>query len=345
MGQLYPPAGPRKGETPEEQYVDRSGVVPPGISDGDNWRNVQRAPVNFNRRGDDKFEMSSADMIRLQGFRPDAVAKRGVGEPLWDIYGEAYIITEKTKTEVKIKSYEDETRTGVIYIAPMKMPGKKYTFTLGDSVGQSKKLEVHDMAFNHDDSLKTSDFINNLVRAIPAQHFGSVDVIRIHRENGERDGCFREPAGFFTSQKVIDIYVNPDHDSNPFWAALQTLYHELGHGIASSICGDVNPGPKWRQAMESDANNISEYSAKTRYERPKGKPHDHGEIEDFAETVRLYLRTDGAKASNCSALRAACRYRFAILDELFGNSVYQSQVGTWQRLNRFFGKQVKTPLD
>ena len=98
----------------------------------------------------------------------------------------------------------------------------------------------------------------------------------------------------------IDVY--PKTFEQTFPEALGIFRHELGHVAASKYYGQLNPDQRWANAIMADSVVVSRYAL-------------NSGLEDFAETVRVYLSTEGGLLS--PRARWLLARRFALLDEIF----------------------------
>lgn len=81
------------------------------------------------------------------------------------------------------------------------------------------------------------------------------------------------------------------------------IQHKLGHIIAYQRYGRLTPDQEWHNALLSDQRSVSEYG-------------NINMAEDFAESIRLYLRTNAGLGYPETAKNYA--HRFRILDEIMG---------------------------
>lgn len=280
-----------------------------------------------------KVKLSTADVLTREGWDVDKLLKARKGDLLFDRFCNPYVVTNVKKGEISIRDAEDENIEGSISTGSRRIKAHEYSYRVDSSIGEPKIITILDMLYK-DRSLATVEFFDDLISALPAQHFNSVDEIRIfEKPAGGKAGTSQKGCGVLLKPNVINLYL--DQDSYDLMEALETLYHELGHAIAKAIKKSAHPGKAWKAAMDADGNMLSEYAEKARYP----KLDDNGEVEDFAEAVRLYLSADGAKTTKNAELRNACENRFKILDELFSNPVYQQQFGTRRVIGRLLRKQ------
>lgn len=303
---------------------------------GKNSENIKRVNVTRLSDGEEtKLHLTSSDLLRRDGWTYESIKKARKGELVFNISGEIFDVLEVKKYQLKIRNHETGEE-GFINCEPRNIKAYKYRYEIRDSMGKTKNITVYDIAYK-DGSLDTCEFIDEIVAALPAQHLNAVDEIRIDKDNSEASGIFREEPGLFSNTKMINLYV--DNQGYNIQSVLENLYHELGHALIAALNGSTHPGKKWKQAMEADGNEISEYSAKTKYP----KQGDNGEIEDVAETVRLYLSTDGARTPKYASLRQSCENRFRIIDELLENPVLQQRANTSKAIKFLLKKN--NPLD
>ena len=97
----------------------------------------------------------------------------------------------------------------------------------------------------------------------------------------------------------MDVY--PRTLEQTFPETLQIFRHELGHVVASKYYGQLNPDQRWANAIMADSVVASRYAL-------------NSGMEDFAETVRVYLSTEGGLHS--PQARWLLARRFALLDEI-----------------------------
>ncbi len=258
---------------------------------------------------DATLNLSVKERLGREGWNLDNLIATPVHGVVTNRSGETFEVLEIKKGVIKIKNSETGM-VGEIIAQPRNLKVHEYAYNLQNSSKNSRKIKVFDAAYK-DRSLDTSDFIDNLVGAIPTQCMDVFDEIQIHSQDATAAGIFRAEQSLFSERRILSLYVNPD--AYTLESVRETLYHELGHAIAKFIKGKVNPGNKWKEVMQLDGNQVSEYASKTRYSNLS----DNGEIEDFADSVMMYLSTDGAKTSKTESLRNFCKNRFKKLDEIF----------------------------
>ncbi|MBI4135860.1 hypothetical protein HY477_03950 [Candidatus Uhrbacteria bacterium] len=298
---------------------------------------MQRAAATRLSTGKDtKLKLSATEAVERQGWSADAVLRARKGDALINRSGQVFEVVSGDKKRLQIRDAESG-EGGAIVFEPRAIQAQAYTYQLSGG-GKTKKLRVYDSVYK-DRSLDTTDFLDSIMSAVPAQCLDVFDEIRIVRmETTAKGGQFKAEPSLLANTKSITLYV--EEGGYPTKETLRTFYHELGHALARYLKGDVHPGAKWKKAMEADKNSVSEYSAKTRYPR-KG---DQGEIEDFADTVMMYLATDGAKTPATKTLRDFCQNRFQKLDEVFEDLASRQGSGIIGDLTRRLSKP-SGPLD
>ncbi len=316
--------------TPKQRYAqdifERLGEVETG---------VEMARVSANRLSSGKeavLTLSTRERLGREGWDLDSLDGIRAGGIIANRSGEIFEVLEVKKGVIKIK----ETETGIegeIITRPRSLKVHEYSYNIRDNLKHSKKIKVYDTAYR-DRSLDTSEFLDSVVNSIPALCMEVFDEIEIHPQNTGKAGAFRAESSLFSDRKVLVLYVS--EEGYPEKEARETIYHELGHAIAKHLKGTTNPGERWKRVMEADGNQVSEYAAKTRYP----KQNDNGEIEDFADSVMMYLATDGSKSDKAQALRDFCRHRFEKLDQVFAELLSQQNLGTMASLKRKISKQT-----
>lgn len=308
-----------ESRNPKKRYAEEIYASLPEFEPGVNIPRVY--PTLLVGGKDTKIQLSIADRLGHEGWDADQVSGSRIGSLLQHRNGDVYEVTAVNKRDkrLEIRNRSERGLEGAIIAAPMALSAHEYVYKLRDNAGHSKKIKVFDTVIKRRD-LRTSEFINTLVSAIPAQCMEVFDEIQIHRQN-TKAGSFRAEPSLTSERRILNLYVSEDlrfvEDAEyPTQEAIETLYHELGHAIVKYLKGSTHPGRRWRKAMEASGNSVSEYASKTRYSRRKGsKEDDHGEVEDIAETFRFYFATDGAKVLQAQPLREFVRPRFEELDE------------------------------
>lgn len=322
-------------EIPKTQYAEDVFESLPKVKPGIEIPRIALTRLTSGKDGE--LKLSAQESAEREGWDPEAVVHARKGNTLLNRSGQLYEVTATDRDHLRIKGIEDGDE-GAIFYKPRPTKSKEYTYQLRDRDGNSRKIKVHDAVYR-DDSFDTSELLDSIMSSVPAQCLDVFDEVRIlKRETSSKGGKFRAEPSLISDTRSITLYVDPDI-ADPEEEIIQILYHELGHAIAKHLKGSTNPGARWKKAMDADGNSVSEYSAKTRYP----KREDHGEIEDFAETVKLYLSTDGAKTDATQRLRKFCENRFAKLDEVFDDLAARQKSSALGRLRkRVFGGE--TPL-
>ena len=319
----YPPIEAR---TPRdaEQIFESLPVGEVGID-------IPRASVTRLTTGKDtELKLSAQESVERQGWNVDAVSRARKGDALINLSGQVFEVVGGDKRQLRVRDAQSGDE-GTILFEPRAVRGHEYNYQLRAGT-RAKKIRVYDGAYK-DRSLDTSEFLDSIMASVPAQCLDVFDKIRILKmETTAKTGKFKAEPSLLSDTRSITLYV--DADGYPTRETVRTFYHELGHAIAKYVKGDVNPGKRWKKAMDADGNSVSEYSAKTRYPN-KG---DHGEIEDFADTVMLYLATDGAKTPATQTLRDFCQNRFQKLDEVFEDLAKRQSDGIIGGLTRRLSK-------
>lgn len=155
---------------------------------------------------------------------------------------------------------------------------------------------------------------------VPSEFLLSADSYIFHDERNPHDALWKALYKDFTTtqatggidpatgKRTIDIYPIdvPKRDRTGVYrreVLLEILHHELGHTFAAAKFGSTEPPIHWREAIELDGNDVSEY----------GKTNA---MEDFAECIRLYIETDAGITS--PETRAKYPNRFALMDLYIG---------------------------
>lgn len=284
--------------------------------------------VRLNGGEEATVTLSSSDRLLREGWSPEHVLKAKKGDLLVSADAEVYKVMAVQSGQLKVHN-NDKGYDTTIFTGPRTVKAHEYRYKIFDSVGKPKTIKVMDLIFM-DRSPETTGLLDELISAIPAQHLNSFEEIRIDRQNQFVAGTFRNEAPLLGDKRIIVLLLEPEAESAADVSKpelLKVLYHELGHALINALKGNPNPGPKWKRAKNLDGNEMSKYSAKTRYNG------DGGEVEDAAEAIMAYLATDGAKDAKYSALRKGCQNRFEILDKVLGDSIQQVQVNTsrWLR--------------
>lgn len=175
-----------------------------------------------------------------------------------------------------------------------------------------------------------SNIINDLKEIMSNMPLSQIDSLQRIRINF--DGDLRSPfTAASAGSKNLDFF--PITLSGQKEHFQQIAYHELGHLIAQKITGGKFDIPKWNQAIDADARF---YGSSTVTNYGNTKPS-----EDLAETISLYLATDGGRKLPNSGEKLnfyqdggltlekikGFKNRFAQLDDIFNaNPEYRSLV-------------------
>lgn len=272
---------------------------------------------------DTTLNISVQERLGREGWDFDILKLVRVGDFMFNRSGEVFEILEIKKGKIRVRNRETKAETEII-AQPMNVRTKEYSYGLRNSK-LTKRIKVYDAVFRNN-SLDTQGFIDDIVSSIPAACMEVFDEIQIHQKDSSKAGHFRTESSIFSDRRVLALYIDRDESSPQ--NAIETTFHELGHAIAKYLKGTTNPGEVWKRAMLADGNSVSEYAAKTRY--PKLK--DAGEVEDFADSVMMYLATDGAKTTQTQPLRTFCDNRFELLDQVFQDLSARQRENTVSRL-------------
>lgn len=327
-----------EGEKIQQNLVmDEGFFIRPVGKEAENIRRVNCLLLNDGKES--SITLSAPERIARDGWDDQAVKYIRVGERLVHLHNGEYEVTAIERGRIHVRNIK-EGDSGYIPTTSKDIKAHEYRFRIQDNLGKTKEIKVYDTIFK-DRALRTKEFLNDLVSAIPAQHLNAIDEIRLDRFTDINHGKFGMESSLLGSNGVLTLYLVPENfeDDEEISAetSLYAFYHEFGHAIANKIRGTAHPGPRWTRAKKSDGNEMSEYSAK---KRSKSVKNDEGEVEDFAEAVALYLATDGAKTERYAKYRVACRARFEYLDDLFGNPVHQEVMNTNRLLRMVLGRQV-----
>ncbi len=309
-----------ESRNPKKRYAEEIYNSLPEVEAGVDIQRISAASLSSGK--DTKIRLSVSDRLGREGWDVDQISGARVGSLLQHRNGDVYEVTGVNNKERKlqIRNTEEDGLDGVIIAAPMTLNAHEYEYKIRDQSGHSKKIKVFDTVVKKRD-LRTTEFINAIVSAIPADCMQVFDEIQIHTQN-IKSGSFRAEPSLTSERGIINLYLSDDlrfiDDAEfPTKEAIETLYHELGHAIVKYLKGSTHPGRKWRQVMDANSNEISEYASKTKYPKMRGsKEEDRGEVEDIADSFRLYFATDGAKVAQVQPLREFVSPRFEKLDEV-----------------------------
>lgn len=293
---------------PKQEYVDEFFDTLPPIEAG---VDIPRAVVTrLNGGKDAEVHLSIGETLEQHGWSVDAITKAQPGDTVFNV-DTSYTVKKGSRGRINLIDNESGIETYIL-AKPESFKAHEYRYQLGDKE-KTKKISVFDAAYKNR-SIETVDFLGDLVAAIPIECIDTFDEIRIFPMKTDKSGKFKENASaVFTDKTVITLYVDPEKYQS--LGVIETLYHELGHAIAKKLKGSVNPGEKWKKVMRMDGNQVSEYAEKTKYK----KLGDDGEVEDFAETAKLYFATDGAKRGKAEQLRGMISSRFEKFDAIMAD--------------------------
>jgi hypothetical protein len=256
-----------------------------------------------------EVKLSVKEKLGREGWDYQGLKQARKGGVLRNHSGELFEVLDVARGKIRIKNHETEME-GEIVAESRTIRAHEYAYTLRDRAQHSRKVKVYDTVYR-DASVDTSEFIDSIIQSIPVQCMDVFDEIQIHRESGDTAGSFRVEPALLSDRNVLTIYVNDEERVTA--KAIETLYHELGHAIVKYLKGTPNPGKVWKRCMAEDGHPVSEYADKTKYPELS----DDGEVEDIADSVKMYLATDGAKRDQARPLRDFCQSRFEKLDRVF----------------------------
>jgi hypothetical protein len=305
---------------PQKRYAEDVYASLPEVEAGLDLARVH--PTLLSGPKEAKVHMSVSERLGREGWNPDQITGARKGTLLHHRNGEVFEVTsiDNGARRLGIKNTDANDMEGAILAAPRVLKAKEYDYRLNGQNRNSKKIKVIDTVFKNRDT-RTVEFINTILKAIPAQCMQVFDEIQIHTQS-IKDGSFRVEPSLTSRKGVINLYIDQnlefsDAEIYPTQEVIETLYHELGHAIVNYLKGTTHPGKAWKKCMDESNNDVSAYAAKTRYnKRQKNDDQDRGEIEDIAESFRLYFATDGAKTTRTQPLREFCSPRFEKLDEV-----------------------------
>ena len=313
---------PAVSETPQQRYAETVFESLPPVEIG---IEIPRASATRLTSGKTtEVKLSVKEKLGREGWDFQELAKVRKGGVLRNYSGELFEVVDVRKGQIKIRNHETGTE-GEIVAQSRATKAHEYSYVLRDRAAHSKKVSVYETVYR-DASLDTGEFLDAIIQSIPVQCMDVFDEVQIHPKSSDEGGSIRVEPSLFSDKHVLTLYV--DKDGYITKQAVETLYHELGHAIVKYLKGTMNPGRAWRHCMVEDAYPISEYAAKKRYP----KQNDNGETEDFAESVTLYLATDGAKTEKTKSLRKICGNRFEKLDQVFEDLSRRQNSGTFSKL-------------
>jgi hypothetical protein len=179
----------------------------------------------------------------------------------------------------------------------------------------SLKYLIKDGEKNHEINLQFPDQKNDrsnkrlkniadeLMASLPLNQADSSGLILL--ENGE-DYLKMANAYAHNDKDTRKISLLGNHLEQPISRTVDTFWHETGHSIALKLWNsDYLPSIEWERAMSLDGRFVSGYAMTNK-------------LEDFAETVKAYIKTDGGRLN--PKLREIYSSRFMLLDRVFAVS-------------------------
>ena len=224
----------------------------------------------------------------------------------------------------EINSYIDFALHNLLYTISLPLNGKVKSIGLTIETAE---------AYNTFDSTAVLREIKEILADLPETALNLVnEIIITYKRYEEETSSTSQTAGMFISADKNAIRILIDNDIKDFFNSFKdfldknfpgqellidfntglsnlivldhlrsTIYHEVGHMIAYHKYGTVEPDLKWHDAILADNTSISE-NGKTSIP------------EDFADTMWLYLETNGGIYYPTIVKKYA--NRFAILDEI-----------------------------
>jgi len=323
-----PPENPRKQYA--EEIFDRLPEAEIGVD-------IPRVHSRLLKGGSDtKLKLSAAERMSREGWNPQLVAGTQKGDLISNsISGEVFEVGDISKARKKVRNPENGNE-GLIVAEPIRIAAQEYVYELSDNSRHSKKIKVYDTVYKNR-SLATQEFFDSLVKSIPAGCMEVFDEIAIHKLTSGTGGLFRTEGSLFSDKGIIHLYVNENlffkEGEYPIRGATEILYHELWHAVVKYLKGSINPGEQWRSTMRSSGKLVSQYAEKKRY--PQQNDRD-GEVEDIADSGKMYFATDGANTDKTRQLREFVAPRFEKLDGVMG------QLKKRQNMNRVM-RALKKP--
>ena len=150
--------------------------------------------------------------------------------------------------------------------------------------------------------------IGEMIRSTPINHLGAIHEIHLTPQCGRSYGLHNVPTRGDRRRITVQAFYGFQGEKPSVTPG--AFHHEFGHGIVHTLTGEVDPGEKWQAAMEASLAKVA--SGYSRLNR----------IEDFPETVRLYLSADGAMTPENAELRRFLEPRFDILDRIFNKRLH-----------------------
>ena len=164
---------------------------------------------------------------------------------------------------------------------------------------------------NYQEKLQPTKVFNKIrhaLKQLPGELLQKVGAIYLNPTIKEKDkgqkkwtltGAHIEQSA--DSDKLAIITVFPPAMTSSKSTITGYLRHELGHIVALSFYDDFAPGGDWLEAMQLDNVRVSWYG-------------ETSPEEDFAEAVRVYLKSEGGLKN--SLYRIKFIHRFALLDDI-----------------------------
>lgn len=318
-------------ESSGKRYAEDIFESLPDVEIGKEIKRV--TPTQLTGGRDRNLKISVDENLGRQGWSQKALDGVKRGDTVRNYQsGEIFRVLGVKGNVIEIQSSESEF---VNYITPQtrNVPSHEYQYQLNDNAGHSKKINVYDAAFL-DRSLDTSDFMVELLAAIPADCMHVFDEIQLHKIATQKSGISKIEGTVFARNNVITLYIHEDIIANgppyPIKAIIEIFYHEMGHAAVKYLKqGSPNPGEEWRKTMRAGGKPMSEYSEKVRYPQDDDKV---GEVEDFAETFRMFCARDGAVDPQSRSLNEFTNPRFPKMRAVFKQLRERQNMGRIQRM-------------
>lgn len=171
----------------------------------------------------------------------------------------------------------------------------RYEVTVKRPDGSEHVISVDVAIDENGRALQTPEQIRDIVAAMPEAYIGSCAKMRFD----SNPYAYQEAAATAGDGRITFYPCYHEEDA----ASRQNIdWHELGHLIAETHYGRFVPDQEWNRAIQADAAVISDYAHVNM-------------MEDFAETVMLYVMSDGGRLD--PTMRKNFTARFAILDKIF----------------------------
>jgi hypothetical protein len=182
--------------------------------------------------------------------------------------------------EIKVKAPSGQIHN-IDMIIPEEIAGKKLTSLERDKLAEQVKLAVQES---------------------PEEYINNINQILVHPSENKNRATFLATA---SADGTIDIYPNLLQHNQAY--INRTMLHEHAHVIAGQIYNNKSmlPDGTWQHAVQKD---MQQGGSVTGYAQVDS-------AEDFAETVALYLESDGGLLD--PTLRERYPHRFEALDQIF----------------------------